>query len=515
MILQPFPPSLVREAAPQAGSAAAGTGEDGVRKGQFAALLTDALARSRPPTAHPHQPAVQTERAPEPKERHTDAKTRADARDRESGSSDREVSEADEAAVDEQGPIVPPVAALQPASEAVADVVASAPAASPPPPHRAPMNGAPMNGAPSVSVPVGAPAPVEPTAASPAAAATAFKPALSSEQPNPAGDTDASQPSQRAAGRSVRAPQTVLLEPPAAGRTTVAGRPDGNPAPEPQNFSRAVMAAAGTPVRVSVVSDPAPGVVPAGTQAAATAAAQGPAPGMTHSSAEALGSTGQAAQAVVLAQDGASAPPPVTQPERTDTLAPSAPASFVTAAAAADLAAGGDETQGFSFRDGAVSGRFAVTGKAGTRAGIALKSTPDQVAVHISRAARSGANRIEIRLDPESLGHVEVRLEVGRDSRVSALVLTENREALDALKAEARALQQALQDAGLKADADSLSFDMRSEYGRRGAAQAFVPEDRDGSAAGDVVASNELQSPFQRLGPQRSSNPRGQLDVLA
>ena len=507
MFLQPFPASAVREAAPQTGPAAAGTGEDDVRRGQFAALLTDALARSRPPAAH--EAAVQAREAPEPRERRTDAETRAGRRDQETGSSDRTVSEADEPAVDEEGLIAPPVAASPPEDGAFAPVLPAVSAGFPPPPDRTP-----MDGAPGASAPITASAPVEPSAANAAGEATASAPAVSPEQPNPVAEADASQRSQRGVGHSVRAPHAVVTEAPAAEPTVAAVRPNGNPAAEPANFTRAAMAAAGAPVRLSVVSDTAPGVVPAGMQQAATAPAHGPAQGTAHPPAEVLGPTGQAAQATILPQEGASVPSP-TPPARTDALAVGAPAALVTAAAAADLAAGGDETQGFAFRDGAVSGRLAVMGKGGARSSLALKSTPDQVAVHITRAARSGTNRIEIRLDPESLGHVEVKLEVGRDGRVSALVLTENREALDALKAEARALQQALQDAGLKPDADSLSFDMRSEYGRRSATQAFVPEDRDATAPAELAGQGELQSPFQSAGPHRSSNPRGQLDVLA
>lgn len=203
------------------------------------------------------------------------------------------------------------------------------------------------------------------------------------------------------------------------------------------------------------------------------------------------------------------------QTSRIDAVGPGVQTALVTSVAAADLAAGGDGTEAFAFRDGSVSGRIGTTGRGGARSGIALKSTPDQVAVHVTRAVRSGMNRIEIRLDPESLGRVEVTLEVGRDGRVSALVLTENREALDALKAEARALQQALQDAGLKPDADSLSFDMRGEHGRRSAGQVFMPEDRAARTPANRTAETEPEGMFQTAEPRRTLNPRGQLDVLA
>lgn len=135
--------------------------------------------------------------------------------------------------------------------------------------------------------------------------------------------------------------------------------------------------------------------------------------------------------------------------------------------------------------------------------------------MHITRAAQNGTNRIEISLDPESLGHVEVKLDVGRDGRVSALVLTENREALDALKAETRALQQALQDAGLKADADSLTFQMQGEHGRRSSGQMFVPEGADARTSSNRAEEGALKDTPRSAEPHRPANPRGQLDVVA
>jgi flagellar hook-length control protein FliK len=292
----------------------------------------------------------------------------------------------------------------------------------------------------------------------------------------------------------------------AAGPRTV-----GSPTAAATDFTRTVMAAAGMPLRLKVVSDQASGIALASAQSGATAPAHSPA----HPSTETPGPIVPAAQAGVVKQEGASGLAPLTPSSPMDTVAPGAQAALVTAAAAADPAAGGDETGAFAFRDGSVNGRLGATGRTGGRAGIALKSTPDQVAVHITRAARSGTNRIEIRLDPESLGHVEVRLEVGRDGRVSALVLTETREALDALKAEARALQQALHDAGLKPDAASLTFDMRGEHGRRSANHALLSEDQAARANAPSAAETEPKSAFRSAEPRRAGNPRSQLDVLA
>ncbi|HOT82269.1 MAG TPA: flagellar hook-length control protein FliK [Candidatus Defluviicoccus seviourii] len=111
-------------------------------------------------------------------------------------------------------------------------------------------------------------------------------------------------------------------------------------------------------------------------------------------------------------------------------------------------------------------------------------------------------------------GEIDAEISI-RDGRVSALVLTENREALDALKAETRALQQALQDAGLKADADSLSFQMQGEHGRRSTGQMFVPEGADVRSSSNRAEEGALKDTLRSAEPHRPVNPRGQLDVVA
>ena len=93
----------------------------------------------------------------------------------------------------------------------------------------------------------------------------------------------------------------------------------------------------------------------------------------------------------------------------------------------------------------------------------------DQVSVHIRKAVHEGADRIEIRLKPEAFGRVDVRLEMGADNRVVATVTAEQRHTLELLRADARSLERALQEAGLQTDGGSLNFNLRGgEDGRPG-----------------------------------------------
>lgn len=106
-----------------------------------------------------------------------------------------------------------------------------------------------------------------------------------------------------------------------------------------------------------------------------------------------------------------------------------------------------------------------------------VRSPGIQVAMHLSRAVQNGINRLTIRLDPAELGRVEVKLEIGHDGRAIAWVAAERPETLELLQRDARALERALQQAGLQTDADSLSFSL-SQGDQQGGALA------DGSGNG-------------------------------
>ena len=99
-----------------------------------------------------------------------------------------------------------------------------------------------------------------------------------------------------------------------------------------------------------------------------------------------------------------------------------------------------------------------------TRAPAEGRATPaQQVAVQIKRAVAAGNDRINIRLHPAELGRVQIRLEVADDGHVRALVTAERAETLDLMQRDPRGLERALQEAGLKTDSGSLSFNLRDQ----------------------------------------------------
>lgn len=84
-----------------------------------------------------------------------------------------------------------------------------------------------------------------------------------------------------------------------------------------------------------------------------------------------------------------------------------------------------------------------------------------QIAVHIVRAVADGVSRFSVQLQPAELGRVEVKMEVSRDGAVRALVMADRQETVDQLQRDSRALERALQEAGLKADSQNLQFSLR------------------------------------------------------
>lgn len=91
------------------------------------------------------------------------------------------------------------------------------------------------------------------------------------------------------------------------------------------------------------------------------------------------------------------------------------------------------------------------------------KEILDQVNVQISKAAKEGLDKITVQMRPEALGRVEVQLKLGNEGQLSAVIVADRAETLDALKRDAAQLEKSLTDAGFKTDSGSLQFSLRGE----------------------------------------------------
>lgn len=115
-------------------------------------------------------------------------------------------------------------------------------------------------------------------------------------------------------------------------------------------------------------------------------------------------------------------------------------------------------------RDGETTAHVA-TARASRTGTVAV---PEQVAANVRANVKSGNDSFTIRLKPQELGTIDIKLEIGKDGRVSASVAADNPRTLEMLMRDQKGLEQALQDAGLQTDAGSLNFSLRGDGNQNG-----------------------------------------------
>lgn len=84
----------------------------------------------------------------------------------------------------------------------------------------------------------------------------------------------------------------------------------------------------------------------------------------------------------------------------------------------------------------------------------------EQMALGIQRSARDGGGRITLQLSPTELGRIHLKLDIDEEKNVRASVSVERPATLELLQRDTKALERALQDAGLKMDQNDLSFSL-------------------------------------------------------
>ena len=94
---------------------------------------------------------------------------------------------------------------------------------------------------------------------------------------------------------------------------------------------------------------------------------------------------------------------------------------------------------------------------------VTAQPAAEQVALQISRAAGQGMEKLTVHLKPAELGKITIDLEVGHDNRLIAVIAADKSETLDLLQRDARQLERALNEAGLKTDSGSLEFNLRGD----------------------------------------------------
>lgn len=129
------------------------------------------------------------------------------------------------------------------------------------------------------------------------------------------------------------------------------------------------------------------------------------------------------------------------------------------------------------------------------------------IAVEIVSRMREGMRRFDIRLDPPELGRIDVRLEVDRNGNVSTKLTVDRPETLELVQREARGLERALQQAGLKTDAGGLEFSLRQQtderfaHGHSGRGELYAePAAHEGKESVETVIQGYRSTAFARGG---------------
>jgi hypothetical protein len=118
-----------------------------------------------------------------------------------------------------------------------------------------------------------------------------------------------------------------------------------------------------------------------------------------------------------------------------------------------------------------------------------------QIGGEIIRRFNGQDTTFQLRLDPPDLGRVDVRLDVSRDHRVTAVISADNPQALSDLARGARDLQQALQSAGLDLSDEGLRFNLSSNGQGNAFAQAQSQQEHSGFGAGALAQTQPAIAP--------------------
>jgi len=138
-----------------------------------------------------------------------------------------------------------------------------------------------------------------------------------------------------------------------------------------------------------------------------------------------------------------------------------------------------------------VEAAAANTASQASNAARAMGQLPaaEQVSMQISTAVKDGMDKIKINLHPSELGRVEVKLELGQDGRVIAIISADKQETLDTLRQDSRSLEKALQEAGFETGSGSLNFGLSKEGGEEplDLAQNGLPHMEDSEQVPDTA----------------------------
>lgn len=128
--------------------------------------------------------------------------------------------------------------------------------------------------------------------------------------------------------------------------------------------------------------------------------------------------------------------------------------------------------------------------------------------VEIARKIQSGEETLRVRLNPVELGRIEVTLAFDDRGSLQATMRTESAQALDLLRQDVPELARTLDQAGVRADAQSFRFENR---GGDGGSQSS-PHQQRGNQQHASAEQNDFETDDQ---PYRAIRGDGRVDLLA
>ena len=121
----------------------------------------------------------------------------------------------------------------------------------------------------------------------------------------------------------------------------------------------------------------------------------------------------------------------------------------------------------------------------------------EQVKVNITKSAVKGVDKIDISLKPEDLGHIEIKMQLGKDGKLSAHIISSRPETMEVLQKEMQSLEKAFNDAGFQTDEGSFSFSYRDQAGqnqeRENGLRNFIGDIFEKETSIDLVSGDMFQ----------------------
>ena len=153
-------------------------------------------------------------------------------------------------------------------------------------------------------------------------------------------------------------------------------------------------------------------------------------------------------------------------------------------------------------KSGAIAQRAVVTD-------VALGRVP----IEIGLKALDGTNQFEIRLRPEELGRVDVRLDIDGTGQVKAHLTVERPEALALLTRDRGHLEQALEQAGLRPADGGISFSLRDGTTDGGGRFMQGGDGREGDGRSRPGVPDEIGAGTAAVLPRAILSRLGALDM--